>query len=138
MMKYTLCHPEEFTHPRVAFLLGFFYMSILVVSEFLNIAKGSQRKSPQELITSYIGFKVITDIPGMYFKSIETLKIKAAVGKVTARKGRKSIDNKEKNPWYMTTIYVLSKWFFNSFYFYFFPFCLMYLPLMKVLYEKRA
>lgn len=41
MMKYSLCHPEEFTHPKLAFLLGFVYMNILVVSEWINVMKGT-------------------------------------------------------------------------------------------------
>lgn len=70
MMKYTLCHPEEFTHPKTAFVLGLFYMFFLLVSEIINVAKGTQRKSPQDLITSYIGFKIITDLPTLFLKSI--------------------------------------------------------------------
>jgi len=46
MMKYSLCHPEEFTHPKIAFMLGFVYMTILVLSEWINVIKGTQRKTP--------------------------------------------------------------------------------------------
>lgn len=46
MMKYSLCHPEQFTHPKLAFMLGFIYMFILVVSEWINVVKGTQRKTP--------------------------------------------------------------------------------------------
>lgn len=89
MMKYSLCHPEEFTHPKVAFALGFIYINILVISEWVNVMKGTQRKRPQDLITSYIGFKAISDLPKMYMASINDLPIKAAIGKLTATKGRK-------------------------------------------------
>lgn len=99
MMKYALCHPEEFTHPNLAFFLGFTYLVILLLSEWVNIVKGTQRKSPQELITSYIGFKVISDLPKIYLGSIGNLPIKGAIGKLTATKGRKDPKNEGKVHW---------------------------------------
>lgn len=93
MMKYSLCHPEEFTHPKIAFMLGFVYMTILVLSEWINVIKGTQRKSPQELITSYIGFKIISDLPKIYLSSMSECAIKPAIGKLTATKGRKDGQN---------------------------------------------
>lgn len=89
MMKYTLCHPEEFTHPKIAFILGFIYLNIMVISEVINIMKGTTRKRAQDLITSYIGFKIISDLPKLYLSSINDLPIKGAIGKLTATKGRK-------------------------------------------------
>lgn len=137
MMKYSLCHPEQFSHPKVAFFLGFIYMSILIISEWINVIKGTQRKTPQELITSYIGFKAISDLPKIYMGSMHDLPIKKAIGKLTATKGRKDPQNKEVNNCLLNTLYVISKWFYTSFYFYFFPFCVIYLPLVVLLYDKE-
>ena len=89
MMKYALCHPEAFTHPHVAFGMGFIQLFAIVVSETINIVKSTQRKTAQELITSYIGFKSIMDVPIIYYGSINNIAVKAEVGKVTATKGRK-------------------------------------------------
>ena len=136
MMKYVLCHPEEFTHPNLAFSLGLIYLLILLMSEWINILKGTMRKTPQELITSYIGFKVISDLPNIYMSSIDNLPIKGAIGKLTATKGRKDPKNEGKVHWLQTTIYVLFKWFYHAFYFYFFPFCVIYLPLVVLLTDK--
>lgn len=138
MMKYTLCHPEEFTHPKIAFGLGLFYNFFLVVSELVNIAKGTQRKTPQDLITSYIGFKIITDLPKIYLASMgSTIPIKAAIGKLKATKGRKDPGNAQYHNWFLNAIYVLIKWFYNSVYFYFFPFGVIYLPLLFLLFDKE-
>ena len=41
MMKYSMCHPEQFTHPKLAFMLGFIYMFTLIISEWINVAKGT-------------------------------------------------------------------------------------------------
>jgi hypothetical protein len=45
MMKYALCHPEAFTHPHIAFLMGFIQLFTIVISEAINIMKASQRKT---------------------------------------------------------------------------------------------
>jgi hypothetical protein len=137
MMKYSLCHPEEFTHPRLAFMLGFFYMNIIALSEWVNIMKGTEKKKPQDLITGYIGFKVITELPKVYLNSISELPIKGAIGKLTATKGRKDAKNEDKNHWFFVVIYLLSKWFYHAFYFYFMPFMVIYLPLMVFLFDKE-
>jgi hypothetical protein len=46
MMKYSLCHPEKFTHPHICFILGFMQISSLFIAETINIMKASQRKTP--------------------------------------------------------------------------------------------
>ena len=40
-MKYALCHPEKFTHPRLAFLLGLVQLSATCIIELLNLASVS-------------------------------------------------------------------------------------------------
>ena len=112
-------------------------MTIQLLTEWVNIIKGTQRKTPQDLITSYIGFKVISDLPKIYYGSIGSLPIKAAVGKLTATKGRKDPKNDGKVHWLLTFIYTIYKWFYHSVYFYFFPFAVVYLPLIVLLYDKE-
>jgi len=73
----------------------------------------------------------------MYLSSINDLPIKGAIGKLTATKGRKDEANKGRNSWLLTSIYVLVKWFYHTFYFYFFPFTIIYLPLLFLLYDKE-
>ena len=46
MMRYALTHPESFTHPRVAFLLGLTQFMTMIFAELVNIMKGSERKKP--------------------------------------------------------------------------------------------
>jgi len=69
--------------------------------------------------------------------SINNLPIKGAIGKLTATKGRKDQLNEGKNPRILNWIYSLSKWFYHSFYFYFFPFTVIYLPLVFLLFDKE-
>lgn len=140
MMKYAVTHADKFTHPRVAFLLGFIQFTTMVVSELINIMKGSERKKPQDLITSYIGFACIINIPTIYLSSINHIPIKGAVSKLTLTRGRKQVKEEFQMPGHFlfNAIYVLFKWFYNSFYFYFFTFVVIIAPMVSVLVAKEA
>jgi hypothetical protein len=89
MMRYALTEPQAFTHPRMAFLLGLIQLVTMVLAELVNIMKGSERTKPQDLITSFIGFACIINIPTIYLSSIYEIPVKKAIGKVTMTKGRK-------------------------------------------------
>ena len=110
----------------------------MVISELLNIFKGSQRAKAQDLITSYIGFGAIINIPTIYLASIDNLPVKASIGKLTAKTGRKS-GQKESMPvhGFYNFVYLIHKWFYNSYYFYYFPFEVNFYPFFKVLIQKE-
>jgi len=116
-------------------------MFSVVIAEAINIMKATQRKTAQELIMSYIGFKSIIDVPNIYYGSIGNLPIKGDVGKLTATQGRKDVRaDHEKMPGHgvANAFYVLFKWFYNSFYFYFFTFSVISLPFTQVLFVKET
>lgn len=142
MMKYALCQPEVFTHPSLAFTLGFMQMTTTWVSEFINIMKGSQRKNTADLISGYIGLKVIMELPAIYLKADPTLPIISCIGKVTIITPRKS-ENRSKSQsmpvahWLFNLTYLLHKWFFKTIYFYFFTFTVIALPFTSVLISKE-
>ena len=142
MMKFALCHPEKFTHPHIAFILGFIQVSMMWVTETINIMKATQRKTAQELITSYIGFKSIVDIPSIYLGSINNMAIKGKIGAVTATKPRKQENRSDQEKMighsFFNAVYVIYRWFFNTFYFYFFPFSVISVPLATVLFVKET
>ena len=73
----------------MAFFLGFIQLITMVLAELVNIMKGSERKKPQDLVTSYIGFACIIKIPSIYLSSIYEIPVKKAVGAVKLTKGRK-------------------------------------------------
>ena len=67
--------------------------------------------------------------------------MKGDVGKLTLVKGRK--DNKADSDKFTgyeiaNIVYVMIKWFYNSFYFYFFTFTVISLPLTSVLFVKET
>ena len=91
------------------------------------------------MVTSYIGFACIIKIPSIYLSSIYEIPVKKAVGAVKLTKGRKQVEEKDKiaGHWFFNTIYLMMKWFFNSFYFYFFTFTVVIVPMITVLAEKE-
>jgi hypothetical protein len=85
-----------------------------------------------------MGFGAIINIPTIYLSSVEGLPVKGSIGKLTSKKGRKSNDKEYFFLFFVfNAIYLLHKWFYNSFYFYYFPFVVNYYPFFKVLIQKE-
>jgi hypothetical protein len=81
------------------------------------------------------------DVPIIYYNSINNIPVKGEVGKITANKGRKDLradDEKMFGHSFANAIYVLNKWFYNTFYFYFFTFSVISLPFTTVLIAKET
>lgn len=89
MMKYALIHPDEFKHPMAAFALGWFAISSMILSEFINIANNQSKKTVPDAIAGFIGFKCIIDLPTIYMNSHEEFPVKGAVGKLDIKLSRK-------------------------------------------------
>lgn len=89
------------------------------------------------MITSYIGFKSIIDVPSIYLGSINNMPVKGKIGSVTATRARKStergVNDVMEGHAFFNAIYVICKFFFKTFYFYFFTFAVIFVPLVKVL-----
>mmetsp|Transcript_11711 Transcript_11711/g.19769 ORF Transcript_11711/g.19769 Transcript_11711/m.19769 type:complete len:248 (-) Transcript_11711:91-834(-) len=139
MMKYALCHPDEFVNSQAAFLLGLIQFSTMWVAELINIIKLTQKLKPQDMIAGLIAFKVIIDIPTIYFGSLES-PIKAKVGKLMLKRARKASRSPSESmgcQGLFNLIYVLNKWFFNTIYFYFFAFITIILPFVQLLVIKQ-
>jgi hypothetical protein len=73
---------------------------------------------------------------------MEELKVSGAVakqGKLVLKKSRKfsvASENKEgmSGRWALNLVYCFFKWFFIGFYYYFFPFVVIFIPLFKITY----
>jgi len=92
MMKHALLHPDEFTHPISAFVLGFMAFMSIMVGESINLINAQTKKDVAGAITVSLGFKVIIDLPTTYLNSLEDCPIKNAVGKLTQKKQRKDTE----------------------------------------------
>ena len=71
MMKYALLHPDEFDHPVPAFMLGFFNLSEMIIAEIVNIISSQSKKAVADAIASFIGYKLIIDLPSVYMNGLE-------------------------------------------------------------------
>lgn len=72
-----------------AFALGWFAISSMILSEFINIANNQSKKTVSDAIAGFIGFKCIIDLPTIYMNSHEDFSVKGAVGKLDIKLSRK-------------------------------------------------
>lgn len=84
-MNYATKCPEDFTHPKTAFFLGFILWVTILLSEVLNIIKSQTYESISQLIGSYITFRVSISLPNMYYDAMTKpgVRIFTSLDKVT-------------------------------------------------------
>ena len=70
-MSYACTFPEDFTHPKTAFFLGFLDLWIIFVSEILNIYQSQTFTTIKQLISSYVTFRVSMSLPFMYYCAMQ-------------------------------------------------------------------
>ena len=137
MMKYALLHSEEFTNPIVAFMLGWMCLTSMIIAEIVNILSSCSKTAIGEAIASFIGFKLVIDLPNLYMASNEEFPLKAAVGKLDFKRGRKSKDEVAfPGGWFFGSVYTLYYVFFKSVFFYFFPLAAVMMPFLLSLKEN--
>lgn len=134
MMKYVVCHNDEFTHPATAFLLGLISFSTMLSGEIVNISASQNKKSVDAAIAGFIGFKLIIDLPKIYMDSMEDFAAKGLVGKLTLKRSRRAEDRpKMQADWLFNSIFVAFNVFYKSVFFYFIPFATILYPMAKSL-----
>lgn len=89
MMKYVLCCPEEFNQPLAAFALGVIQTVAIILVEICNLLKSVHQQNPTDVITRFVGFALILNVPKLLHPSMEGFDAPKAVGKLTLTKGRK-------------------------------------------------
>lgn len=136
MMKYALCNPEEFNQPVAAFSLGLMQTVAIILTEVCNLLKSSDQKKPADVIAKFVGFGLILSVPKLLHGSMESFEVPKSVGKLTLKKSRKAAvaQGSIAAAWTLNLVYCLFKWFFVSFYYYFFPFVVIFVPLAKITY----
>jgi hypothetical protein len=144
MMKYALCCPDEFTQPATVFFLGFIQISAVWLCEVCNLLKSMDQKKPDQVIVRFVGFGLILNVPKLLIGSLESFAIKGSVGKLELTRSRKQMAadpaTKAQLPfsWLLNLVYCLYKWFFTSLYHYFFPFVVIFAPMLKLTYFSKV
>jgi len=89
----------------------------------------------------FVGFGLVLSVPKLLHPAMEwDHDVPKAVGTLKLKKSRKqslaeSTNKKEMAAgWLLNVVYCLFKWFFVSFYYYFFPFVVIFAPLFKITY----
>lgn len=143
MMKYALCYPDEFTHPVTVFFLGLVQMSAVWLCEVCNLLKSMDQKKPENVIVRFVGFGLILSVPKLLIGSMENFEIQKSVGKLSLQRSRKQMAQEATTKallpfsWLLNLIYCIYKWFFISLYYYFFPFVVIFAPILKLTYFAR-
>jgi hypothetical protein len=89
-------------------------------------------------MTKFAGFGLVGGIPKMLSGSMETFEASKSVGTLKLTRSRKRIsklgneDQKIVMGWLFNLVYSLIKWFFISVYYYFLPFVVIFIPLLKL------
>lgn len=85
-----------------------------------------------------MGYGAVLSFPTTYMGAIHNFPIKAEIGAVKIKTGRKETYRSGNSLGFLfNLVYVLAKWFYSSFYFYFFTLSFIFIPLVKILYEKE-
>lgn len=137
MMKYAICNSEDFNNPYVAFAMGLIQIFVIITVESLNLMKSISQSTPSEVISKFVGFALILSVPGLLHGSMEGFTVPSAVGKLHLKKSRKAVVSGQDGLTFgfvLNIVYCLFKWFFISFYYYFFPFVVIFVPLAKITY----
>lgn len=79
MCMYVTYHSDKFENPRVAFILGFMTIFANVFTSVTNLVMALTQKSVINVITNFIGFRILVEIQVFYMKSRDLFKIKKAV-----------------------------------------------------------
>lgn len=137
MMKYSMLHAEEFSYPMSAFILGFLQMTAMITAEVVNVMASGSKKEVGDAIAGFIGFKCIIDLANIYMNSHEEFPMKAAVGKLLFKRGKKEdVIEPIGGGWLLGAIFRLYYVFYKSVFFYFFPFAASFIPFIFSLEEN--
>ena len=102
------------------------------------------QKKPDLVIVRFVGFGLILNVPKLLIGSLESFDIKGSVGKLKLDRSRKQMAadpaTKAQLPfsWLLNLVYCLYKWFFNCLYHYFFPFVVIFAPMLKLTYFSKV
>ena len=70
MMKIAVREPEQFVHPKTAFLIGFLYLTNMITLEVINLLMTMTYSTIRKVIQGHITFAINTEIPTLYYMSL--------------------------------------------------------------------
>lgn len=129
MCMYVTYHSDNFESPSVAFFLGFMTIFANAFASTTNLLMALTQKSVINVITKFVGFKILIQIQDYYMRSRDQFKIKKAVSNDLVV----TIDEtKVKSKCHLIT-YKILRVLYTSLYFYFFPLLIIIQPLITIL-----
>lgn len=129
MCMYVTYHSDNFESPSVAFFLGFMTIFANAFASTTNLLMALSQKNVINVITKFVGFKILIQIQDYYLRSRDQFKIKKAVSNDLLV----VIDeNKVTNKTHLY-IYKFLRVIYTSLYFYFFPLLIIVVPMSTIL-----
>ena len=120
MMKYANNHPEEFSVPGLAALIGFMYCGVSLLISFSCIIKICNQSTVMDTLKSFVPYAAVAFVPNFVFMALPLgHPIKSGVQDLTIKNRRRNIEKRDALGWMWRCIYKTLRIFYCSFWFYF-------------------
>ena len=129
MCMYVTYHSDNFESPSVAFFLGVMTIFANAFASTTNLLMALSQKNVINVITKFVGFKILIQIQDYYLRSRDQFKIKKAVSNELLVVFD---EDKVRNKTHLY-IYKFLRVIYTSLYFYFFPLLIIVVPMSTIL-----
>ena len=129
MCMYVTYHSDNFESPSVAFFLGFMTIFANGFASSTNLLMALTQKSVMNVVTKFVGFKILIQIQDYYLRSRDQFKIKGAVSNDLVV----IIDDTKVKSMVHLVTYKILRILYTSLYFYFFPLLIIVVPMTTIL-----
>jgi len=131
MMKFAINHPEEFSTPGVAAIIGFLYCGITMMISLSCIFKICSVTTVISTLSSYVAYTAISFLPNFVFLSLPMgHPLKTPSPDLVVRNRRRDIKSRSVFFWFMRILYKSFRVLYCSFWFYFLPLLPLTLPFL--------
>jgi hypothetical protein len=133
-MKYAINHPEEFSVPVVAALIGLSGAAIAMALTFAIIIHISAQPTFLSTLTAFVTYTATCMVPTFAAASLPLGNhLKAPAPDLFVTNRRRDIGHRSNAMWVLRVIYKVFRIIYGSVWFYFLPMVVIALPLVTVL-----
>lgn len=131
MMRYLNTHPHKFSQQFVPYLIALMQFTGGLLAEITNIFMLSTRESVEECVTFFVAFNILAKIDNIYAESLSNQPLmKVTEQPLVWELSGKSVpfgSRSRLHKWIRINTVLLDR-FYYTFYYYFFPFIVNFIP----------
>ena len=132
MLAYLLAHSDEFTDTTIPFVLGLMQFSGGLLAELANLLMLATRQNIDSCINFFVAFHVLNAIDNIYVEAFSDFELLEATHETLLFKRRvREIEHKTAKHKAFHVMWWLIQFFFNTVYFYYFPFLANFVPYLS-------